>query len=96
MDTLTHVRCILGGGIEPAGPWAAPWPGPTAWIVTEPQWEHTDIHGVAATIEDAWAIVRALPDCPDGAIFWQQDSTSGHVFADRFLIEPHELRGARP
>jgi hypothetical protein len=94
MDTLSHVRSVPGVGHEPGKPWVKPWPGPTAWIVTEPDWEHDDIHGVAATIEAAWEIVRALPDCPDGALFWQQDERYGSVFTDRYWIEPHELRGA--
>ncbi len=99
MDTLTHYRIKPGGGREPAEPWTPPWTGSTVWIVTQPDWEHTDIHGVAATIEAAWAIVRDQPDCPDGAIFWEQDTQFGHIVGGggdsgrAYVIDPHELRG---
>jgi len=99
MDTLTHIRGVLGVGRIPAEPWVAPWVGPTVWIVTQPDWEHVDILGVAATIEAAWAIVRAEPRCPDGAVFWEQDADSGIIIGGDegsgrpYVIEPHELRG---
>jgi hypothetical protein len=93
LDTLTHVMDGYGhNSSTPVVPWAAPWTGPTVWVVTEPDYESTDILGVAASIEAAWDIVHAEERCPDGALFWRQNQ-HGDVYADKYWIVPYELGG---
>lgn len=94
LDKLTHYRIKVGGGREEAAPWQKPWPGPTVWIASEPDYEDPGIIGVTATIEDAWKIVRAKPGCPTGPIGWEQDERTGAISgAGRYWIEPEELHG---
>jgi hypothetical protein len=99
MDTLTCVRRGPGGVREPAEPWVPPWPGQTAWVVTEPDWENTDIHGVASSVEAAWQIVRNLGGAPGSMIFWEQDAHTGYVIGGGtesgrpYVLVPHELQG---
>ncbi len=97
MDTLTCIRRKLGTR-EPAEPWAPPWPGQTVWVVTRPDWENTEILGVAANVEAAWTIARQ-DGSMDSMIFWEQDADHGEIYGGTepgrpYVLVPHELRGA--
>jgi len=84
MDTLQGER------------WTPPWTGPTIWVVTMPDWEWNHVVGVSSTIEGAWELLREKkPDGRDyGFVFWKQDG-NGTVTAERFVIEPYELRDVK-